>query len=198
MLPLIPIALQLLPELAKWLGGDKAEDVAQKAVAVVSAVTGTSDPAEAMAAISNPAMASQVRVQLAQIAADMEKAERQADLDTLQAKLKDTSDARAQTVALANAKSPIAWAPVVVSAIVLLTFGGILLLALTHGFPPGSEQIATLMLGTLSAMASGVVGYWVGSSSDSSAKTNLIYHSTPVIPVAAPTGWAAVTSKLPK
>jgi hypothetical protein len=36
-----------------------------------------------------------------------------------------------------------------------------------------------MLLGTLAAMATSVVGYWVGSSAGSDRKTDLLYNSTP-------------------
>lgn len=67
----------------------------------------------------------------------------------------------------------------IVSAIVLVTFCTIVVLVVTHALPSGSENIANILLGTLSAMASQVVAYWVGSSSDSTRKTEMINSSIP-------------------
>ncbi|UUX38893.1 hypothetical protein NTJ56_08845 [Burkholderia contaminans] len=89
-MPLIPIAMalaQFAPMIAGWLGGSKAENVAQKVVGVAQAVTGTSTPDAALAAIQadpNLAMQFQMKivesqVELAQIAADVTKAELAAD-----------------------------------------------------------------------------------------------------------------------
>lgn len=70
-------------------------------------------------------------------------------------------------------------APVVVTAIVLITFAVALWLVLTKALPQGSEQMANLMLGFLGGMAVSAVNYWVGSSSGSAAKTELLYNSVP-------------------
>ncbi len=96
------------------------------------------------------------------------------------AQLADVQGARAQTVALAQAKSAVQWAPPIVSLVVLLTFGVVMWAALTRQLPAGSETILNMLLGTLAAMATSVVGYWVGSSAGSSRKTDLLYQSTPV------------------
>ncbi|WAL81303.1 hypothetical protein OYT13_15740 [Pandoraea sp. XJJ-1] len=90
MMPLIPIAMalaQFAPMIAGWLGGSKAEDVASKVVGVAQAVTGQSAPDAALAAIQadpNLAMQFQKAVleqqsHLAEVAADLQKAEIAAD-----------------------------------------------------------------------------------------------------------------------
>ncbi|HDR9078197.1 TPA: hypothetical protein QDA98_000747 [Burkholderia vietnamiensis] len=91
MMPLIPIAMalaQFAPMIAGWLGGSKAEDVATKVVGVAQAVTGQSAPDAAVAALqADPNLAMQFQKamleqqgQLAQIAADVTRAELAADV----------------------------------------------------------------------------------------------------------------------
>jgi FlaG/FlaF family flagellin (archaellin) len=183
---LIPLAISLAPEIGKWLFGATGEQTAQAVALVVRTVTGTTDDAVAQQVIArDPAVAAQVRVQLAQLAAQREQAAAQAALDALKAQIGDTQNARAQTVALAQAKSAVAWAPPIVSVVVLVTFGLVMWAALTRALPAGSETILNMLLGTLAAMATSVVGYWVGSSAGSERKTDLLYNSTPVAPAAA-------------
>ncbi|MFM0210462.1 3TM-type holin [Paraburkholderia sediminicola] len=90
MMPLIPIAMalaQFAPMIAGWLGGTKAEDIAGKVVGIAQTVTGQSAPDAALAAIqADPNLSLQFQkavldqqAQLAQIAADVEKAEIAAD-----------------------------------------------------------------------------------------------------------------------
>lgn len=59
-LPLIPIAMtlaQFAPGIARWLGGDTAGDIAQKAVSVANTITGLDSPEQAAAAIAgDPAL----------------------------------------------------------------------------------------------------------------------------------------------
>jgi len=62
----------------------------------------------------------------------------------------------------------------VLSAIVLFLFGGSLAIVLTQSAPPGSENVANVLLGALAGMAGTVVSYWVGSSSGSARKTELM------------------------
>ncbi|MBV9784760.1 MAG: hypothetical protein JO264_13205 [Acidisphaera sp.] len=171
MLPLIPLALTVAPEIGRWLFGSGGGKVADAVSTAVSAVAGTTDP-DAVAAImaGKPELATQLRVQLAQIAAQAEAASRTSELDELKAQLADVGGARSQTVALAQAGSRIAWSPAVLSAIVLLAFATMIYVVLTRTVPEGSAPLANVLLGTLAAMAAQVGNYWLGSSAGSSAK----------------------------
>ena len=145
MLPLIPLAISIAPEIAKFLfgsGSAPARVTAQVASAVQS-VTGA-DPSTAdgitaaqAALAGKPELAVQLRTKLAEIAAQAEADQRKADLAALQAQLADVAGARAQTVALAKAGSEIAWGAPVVSLVVLGTFGVVMWGALTRALPPG-------------------------------------------------------------
>ena len=177
---LIPLAISLAPEIGRWLFGAKGEQTAAAVVQVVQSVTGTADETVAQQVVArDPAVAAQLRLQLAQLAAQQEQAVRQADLDELAGRLRDVQDARAQTVSLARAGSAVQWAPAIVSVTVLATFGVVMWAALTRALPSGSETILNMLLGTLAAMATSVVGYWVGSSAGSAQKTEMLYRSAP-------------------
>jgi len=167
---LIPLLLKLAPDLARWIGGSRAEDVVNRAGSALRDVLGTDDPAAAEAAIADPAKAAELRIRLAEIAAAEHQAERQADLDEVKATLADTANARNQTVELARTGSAIAWGAPIVSTIVLTGFAAMLHTVLTQSLPAGAEQMANLLLGTLATMAVTVVGYWCGSSAGSRAK----------------------------
>lgn len=67
-------------------------------------------------------------------------------------------------------KSVMSWGAPVVSIVVLVTFGGVVSLTLLRTIPLGSEAVLNVLLGTLGAMATNVVGYWVGSSAGSARK----------------------------
>jgi FlaG/FlaF family flagellin (archaellin) len=177
---LIPLAISLAPEIAKWLFGARGEQTAAAVAQVVQSVTGTTDDAVAQQVIArDPAAAASLRLQLAQLAAQQEQAARQAELDELTGRLRDVQDARAQTVSLARTGSAVQWAPAIVSFVVLATFGIVMWAALSHALPAGSETILNMLLGTLAAMATSVVGYWVGSSAGSAQKNDLLYRSNP-------------------
>lgn len=59
---------------------------------------------------------------------------------------------------------------VAISAIVILAFAVLLAVVLTHEVPGSSQDLSKILIGSLAAMASQVVSYWVGSSSGSVAK----------------------------
>jgi hypothetical protein len=176
MAPLIPIALSLVPELARWIAGDRGGKVADAAVQVVRSVTGTDDPAAAQAAIRNmdPAQAAELQVRLAEIAAKAEADARAAELETLRVTLSDVQSARAQTVDLARAGSGTQWSATIVSFIVLLAFAVMSWAILTKAVPNENREAAMLMLGALSSYAGAAVAYWLGSSAGSAAKNALL------------------------
>ena len=163
------IALDLAPEIGRWLFGDDAGPAVSAVSAAIAAATGATDPAAQLHALQDPAVASQLRVQLAAIAAGRAAAADAASLSRLQAVLADVAGARAMAAAAAPG-SPLAWGAAVVSVLVLLTFGLVVSLALFQEVPPRSEALLNVLLGTLGAMATSVVGYWVGSSVGSARK----------------------------
>jgi hypothetical protein len=176
MLPLIPLALSLLPDLGRWIAGDTGGRVASAAADVVRAVAGTDDPAEAQRAVEAlpPAEAAELRIRLAEIARAAEQDARAAELEALRATLADTQNARGQTVELARAGSQVQWAPVLVSAIVLTAFALMAAAILFKAVPPENREAAMLMLGSLSTFAGAAVTYWLGSSAGSAAKNALL------------------------
>ena len=171
---LIPIIATVAPEIVRWLAGARAGEVAQQVSTVVTAVAGGDDPALLRAAMEDPAKAADLRLRLAEIASAQEDRRREAELAAIRAAVEDTASARAQTVALVQAGSSIAWGPCLVSVLVLAAFGAVVVLALFRPIPPGSEALLNILLGNLAAMAMGVVGYWVGSSAGSARKEELI------------------------
>ena len=74
MLPLIPIALSLVPDLIKILAGDKAGAVADSVAKAVGDATGTVDPQAAKAKLdADPAATAALRIKLAEIALEATK-----------------------------------------------------------------------------------------------------------------------------
>jgi hypothetical protein len=162
---LIPLALNLSPDLARWLSGDAAEATAATISQAVQDVTGTNDPVAASTALhNNPSVSARLRVELAKIVADRENAAQTASV----------SSSGSRTSAPTVQRSGLAWSAPVVSGIVLLTFATVMIFVLTHTLPAGSETMANMLLGTLSAMATSVVSYWVGSSAGSARKDEQI------------------------
>ena len=164
------LVLDLAPELGRWLFGAEPGPVVQAVQSAVAAVTGTHDAAAQAAALEAPDVASALRVRLAEIAAGQANAADAALQARLVAQLADVASARAMTVELAHEGSAIAWGAPLVSVVVLATFGIVVSLVLFRAVPAGSEAVLNVLLGTLGAMATSVVGYWVGSSAGSARK----------------------------
>ena len=121
MLPLIPLAISLAPQIARWLFGDKAAEVTADVASAVQIVTGH-DPgtaagaaAAAAAMAANAALTIQLQQRLAEIAAQREaEANREADaarlaqLEEFRLQLADISRASGGMVALSQANSLLA------------------------------------------------------------------------------------------
>lgn len=194
--PLVAIAASILPEIIKAIAGDKAGSVATEIGKAVTQVTKTSDPQEAKEKLKqDPAALTELQVKLAEIATAQEEkrqaaqlallqeqykneeAKRSAQLEQMKVNVEDTKDARSSLRALVEAKSPLAWAPFVVSIIVLVGFYYILYYLIAYGIPkPAGQdreqvlQIVYIVIGAVTAAFTTVIGYWLGSSSGSRDK----------------------------
>jgi FlaG/FlaF family flagellin (archaellin) len=177
------LVVDIAPEVGRWLFGGNGEATAALVAQAVQSVTGTNDADAAQTKLAeDPAAVSQLRVQLAMIAAQQQQeadraaeGRRAADLAQVQAAAADRSGARSQTQALAQMHSGIAWAPAALSAIILVAFGGLIFVVLTKNNLSGeSMPLANVLLGSLAAMATQVANYWLGSSSGSAAKSDQI------------------------
>jgi hypothetical protein len=74
MLPLVPIAISLIPDLIKILAGDKAGAVADNVAKAVSEAAGTDDPKAAKEKLdADPAATDALRIKLAEIALEATK-----------------------------------------------------------------------------------------------------------------------------
>jgi hypothetical protein len=177
------LVVDIAPEVGRWLFGSTGQRTAGLVAQAVEAATGATDADAAQAVLAkDPAAVSQLRVQLAAIAAQQQAeadraaaAQRASDLAAVQAALADRQGARSQTQALAQMRSGIAWAPAVLSGVILAAFGALIYVVLTHGISDGNAMpLANVLLGTLAAMATQVGNYWLGSSSGSAAKSKQI------------------------
>ena len=164
------IALNVAPEIGRWLFGADAAPVTAAVQKAIEAVTGAADPDAQLAALADPDLAAQLRIELARIAATQAAAADASAEARLAAHLADVANARATAVHLAQSGSAMAWGAPVVSLVVLATFGAVMSLVLMQAVPVGSETVLNVLLGTLGAMATNVVGYWVGSSAGSARK----------------------------
>lgn len=187
MLPLIPIALSVVPELIKLIAGDRAGSVATQVAGVVQAVTGTADPVEAQKKLSeDSAVATQLRVRLAEIALEAQKAQlvaedqrRQAELSQMQKSLENTQGARGSLIDLVRSGSPIAWGAPVVSIIVTGGFFLFLIILMIGGIrtDPRDQTVANIIniaVGALATAFATVVNFWLGSSQGSRNKDDAV------------------------
>lgn len=189
----LPLILSLAPEIARWIGGSQASTVTAAIAGAVKQIAGTDDPDAAAAALSaDPAKAAELRVRLAQIAADAETAQRQADLESFKAELAaegarrqadldemkahiaDTASARSTTVDLAKAGNIMAWGSPVLSVIIVLAFATMVWVVVTKPIGEANMPLANVLLGTLAALATQVSNYWLGSSSGSRNKDAML------------------------
>ncbi|MGF6738513.1 3TM-type holin [Paraburkholderia atlantica] len=147
-MPLIPIAMalaQFAPVIAGWLGGSKAEDVATKVVGIAQTVTGQSAPDAALAALqADPNLSLQFQkavldqqAQLAQISADVTKAELVADTANTQA-VNQTMQAEAK----ADHWPTYTWRPFIGFIFGLMLLGDYFVIPILQGWWPRIPQPA--------------------------------------------------------
>lgn len=91
--------------------------------------------------------------------------------DELAARLKDVEDARAVSVQLSAAHSPLAWGAPVVSG---LAVGGFFVICGIMLFHVGDQTIAQGILGAMTVGWTTVLTYWCGSSKGSADKTDAL------------------------
>ncbi|MCA8882232.1 MAG: glycoside hydrolase family 108 protein [Rhodobacteraceae bacterium] len=152
MSPLIGIAVNLLPELAKRLTKGAKPQTQDMVVSIVREVLKTDDPQEAAIRAADPALSGELRIRLAEIEAEAarqeqaaEEAARQAQIETLriemesiaqqrtdeltelEKRLSDKQDARSTMLGLQKEGSALAWGPVAVSLVVVVGFFATLL-----------------------------------------------------------------------
>lgn len=165
--PLVSLGAQFAPALARWLGGERAGEVAAAVGEVVRHVTGTDDADRARALlVADPAKAMELQVALAGVAAQREAEERQAEQARLAALLGDVANARAQTIALTQAGSRLAWMPAVFSVALVAGFFAVLyaLLGLGQDLPAGIRDVALVLIGVLGSEFKTATQYWLGTS----------------------------------
>ncbi|GGK23175.1 glycoside hydrolase family 108 protein [Salinarimonas ramus] len=176
--PLIALALQLVPDVAKAFAGDRAGQVAASVGTAVAEAAGTSDAQAAQIALAqDPAKLADLRIKLAQIAADAETARRANDLDELKAQIADTESARATFAELAKAGNAVGFAPVVISVIVTVGFFVMLIWLLVREPTLTTDsavlQLINITIGALTAAFATVVNFWLGSSHGSRIKDQI-------------------------
>ena len=164
MSPLIPVALAALPNIVFLLTEPGADAPEAPIAAAVTAATTKTDAAEAQAVLdANPAAATTLRLSLAQMLADHQRVTEEQQFATIAEAVCVALQQRGQRPTTSRSVS-------VISLGVLISFGGVVAIVLLKGLPAGSETAANMLLGTLAAMATSVVSYWVGSSIGSARK----------------------------
>lgn len=136
--------------------------------AVNDAIT-KGDPAVITAKLSAAEAEAQVKwPALAEIA----KAQEEGRTARFQAGTADNADARNTLTELVTARSPIAWAPVLVSIVIVIGYFVVLDILLFKPFKldDNFKDILLFMLGGLQAAFIQVVQYWLGSSAGSAGK----------------------------
>ena len=158
---LASLATSIFPGLTPHLGGPQAASVVASLAPAFEAVLGTSDPQTASAALaSDPSLGPQLRVQLAQIAADAEKTRNEA----LTASFADTADARQRQVKLND------WTTPALAFLIAFGFFGMMMVFAFVDIPQSNAAAFNILIGALGASFATVVGYFFGSSAGSARK----------------------------
>lgn len=80
----------------------------------------------------------------------------------------DRKDARAMQVATRS------WVPAALTVVLLLAFNAALSALFILAVPEGNRDIVVYMIGQLSGFAASAVAYWLGTTRNSQAKTDLL------------------------
>jgi hypothetical protein len=102
-------------------------------------------------------------------------AKMQAEIEKHKADLADVQDARATSLEQNRLGSRIAWAPAVVSVVVMLGFLVLSFIAMRPDLTDVRSDVTLFLLGAWSGYAGAVVTYWLGSSAGSKDKTETLY-----------------------
>lgn len=155
MIPVLSVAASLVPSLARWIGGDKAGDVADKVAGVVTGLTGQTDPLTGLDAIkADPALLAQFQQAVISHEAEMYRVE-----------AADRSNARQREIAT-NDKTP-----AILAYLVTAGFFVVLGYQLIFGVPQHGGEALLVMLGALGSAWAGVIAYYFGSSVGSKQKS---------------------------
>lgn len=107
---------------------------------------------------------------LAQAHAEVEKERLRQETEQRRISAEDTQNARTYQTALVNAGSPISWASVVVSAVIIAGFITISFLAMKPEMAGVDKSVTLYLLGAWQSLATMAAGYWLGSSVGSKDK----------------------------
>lgn len=166
--PVIAAALGLAsfaPIIARWLGGDQAQETAVKVVDIAQKITGTLDPVEAIQRLQqNTDMVSQFQKAIIQVEAEMELAA-----------IKDRQDARLRDVALMNAgRSNIRADIMVIAAAVGLVLCLASLAYFSNELPGEAVGIISTIAGIFGSCLKDAYAFEFGSSRGSKEKDDTV------------------------
>lgn len=155
MIPLLAAAASIAPSLARWIGGDKAGDVADKVATVVNGLTGQTDPAVGLEAIkADPALVAQFQQAMAAHEAELYR------IDAA-----DRDSARQREVATHDRT------PAILAYLVTVGFYGTLGYLLVYGAPQHGGEALLVILGGMGTGWAAVMNYYFGSSIGSKQKS---------------------------
>jgi hypothetical protein len=165
LLGLIPLIGQVLPMLTGLLGTPLQGSILGKAADIADRVFGTHDP-------------SQIQLQIAQDQTKLEAFKAQLAADTQEEVnfFQDIQNARNQTIALAQAQSPIAWGAPIMTILITMGFFVILAIFVAKALNLSEFQQAVLnvMVGYLGASFQQCVNYWLGTTRSSGNKDTVL------------------------
>jgi len=168
---------QFVPSIIRWLGGDKAGDIAGQVVGAAETITGKTGQAALDAIKADGAQQLAFQQAIAAQAADLEKAY-----------LADRASARTRDVALAQAGRRNLRADILAYAAI----GGLISLIwvlLVHSIPEGpTRDILLILSGALVAIVKDVYGFEFGSSrgsQDKSEQLSQLVGGLPPLPLGA-------------
>ncbi|WP_338911887.1 hypothetical protein [Mycetohabitans rhizoxinica] len=181
MLPIVLALAQFAPQIARWIGGSRAEQVAQKVVTIAQTVTGTSTPEQALAAIqANPELAYRFQesivesqVELQRIAAELEKAHITTSIETAKANAADRANAR-QMALTAQDHTPRNLAYLYTGALFLVIGAHFSLLFFKIEVQPLAFGVLGNIEGVLISMVLGAKEFFLGSSSTAKKQAAVI------------------------
>ncbi|MBS5903670.1 putative membrane associated protein [Roseomonas mucosa] len=167
-LPHLPLAVALLPDIARWLATDSSGLLGSRVSEAVTQATGAAGAQAAHAAVAaDPALAAGLRMRLAEILlAHLPESGGGAPGDGAK-----PASAHLELPPL----QPLPWGPALISSLVILAFlvVMVLLVSFNHTFPPETAALVNITVGTLGAAFASVVNFWIGSSQSAHEKDRL-------------------------
>lgn len=152
---------KIVPTIAKWVGGDKAERTTQKVIDIAKQVTGTATGVDALAAIQlDPQLAMQFEQSVMANETELERLYMQ-----------DRADARARDLRLHELGGNNTRADILAYG-AGLAFAGVLtaLMFVDFGEKDAMRDVLLVLVGTLAAIVKDIYGFEFGSSRGSKDK----------------------------